>query len=495
MEQVKFTDISKQKTKKTLSLRKGRVALISSFIIFLVLDLFLVIEYKARGVNAVGYKLMEKVNDAFESGSNIVTSLWEPDIKHDGNITSALIVGIDSRNVEFTGTEFINTQPEGQAGTRNTDTIIQLIYNHDDGTVSMISVPRDMGVDVEKDCLDFHGSLHWVYDKSQSANCPGGGVQTLIETVEGITGIDIHYYTFVSLEAFVDIIDAVGDTNENGEHGIWIDNPKNVYELYPINDYGWESVYFPQGRQFLTSEEALKYARSRKASSDFDRAERQQIVIQAVKDKIMSSDTLSNPKKIYSLIKSFKNNVLFSEPNLDEIRAALNIARDLNTSEIVHVVLDPELGGHEVYINKQPHDRLTAQYYMVPTHWKDCPGNEFCRVQEFIQKILNYPQVYEEQARIFVYARSYNSIYEPNFDNDTYNQIKDNGLPITLNESKYIANIDSNEDIILYDFSDSEKTNTLKALSDKLGVSVTQGSEAPNIQINDEDIAIVINGK
>lgn len=494
MEKVKFTEISGQNTKKTLKLRKGRITLIISFVVFLLLDIFLIAEYKARGVHAVGYQLMEKVSNVFESGSNLVTSLWEPDLKHDDNYTSALIVGIDTRNIEFDGTEFVNTKPEGQAGTRNTDTIMQIIYDHTNGNVSMISIPRDMGVDVNKDCLEFHGSIHWVYDKGQSANCPGGGFQTLIETVEGITGIKIQYYALVSFESFIDVINAVGDINEDGERGIWIENPETVYELYPINDYGWESVYFPEGHQFLTAELALKFARSRQTSSDFARARRQQLVIESVKDRVMSSNTLMNPKKLYSLIKAFKKNALFSEPNLEEIRAALNIARDLDTSEIVNIVLDPELGGHEVYINKQPHNRLTAQYYMVPTHWKECPGNEFCRVQEFIRKIMSYPQVYEEQAKIYVYAQSYDTSYKPDFDNYTYRKIKDNGLPLTLNESQYIAKIGQDKDIIIYDFSDGSKINTLNALSKELGADITSGSEASNIRINQEDIAIVVRG-
>jgi len=495
MEEVRFSSLSEQKTKKVKKLRKGRVALIISFIIFLVLDIFLVIEYKARGVDAVGYQLMEKVNDAFESGSNIISSIWEPELEQDNNFTSVLIVGIDSRHVEFDGTEFINTQPENQAGTRNTDTIMQVIYDHSSGKLYMVSIPRDMGVDVEKDCLEFHGSIHWVYDKSQAANCPGGGVQTLIETSEGVTGVKVQYYAFITLDAFVEIINAVGDLNEEGERGIWIDIAEEVHELYPIDPSGWERVYFPEGYQFLTSEEALKFARSRRASSDFVRAKRQQKVIEAVKNRIMSSDTLTNPKKLYSLLKAFKENILFSEPTVDEIRAGINLARDLDTSEITNIVLDPELGGHEVYINKQPHDRLTAQYYMVPTHWRECPGDEFCRVQDFIQKIIKYPDVYEEEAVIYAYATSYDSSWKADFSDSNYQSFKNNGLPLTLNESKYIAKINVNSNIVIYDFSQGAKSSTLEELKNHLNAEVKDGSEAPSIRLNNEDIAIIVNSQ
>lgn len=495
MERTKFSEITEERTKKTVKLRKGRTALFVSFILFLVLDIFLVTEYKSRGVNAVGYKVMEKVGMILESGRDLVTSIWEPELEHDGNFTSALIVGVDTRDVEFTGEEFISTDPKGQAGTRNTDTIMQVVYDHSNGNVFMISIPRDMGVDVEEECLEFHGSIHWVYDKGQSANCPGGGIQTLINKVEGVTGIKVQYYGFISLEVFTDIINAIGDINEEGERGIWIDIPEAVYELYPYGDHGWESIYFPAGYQFLTSEEALKFARSRKASSDYDRARRQQMVIEAVKDRIMSSDTLLNPKKILSLLNIFKEKSLFSDLSLDEIRAGLNLARDLDKSEIINIVIDPELGGHEVYINKQPHDRLTAQYYMVPTQWKECPGNEFCRVQDFLQKIMKYPRVYEEDAKVFVYAQGYDSSWKPNFDNSTYQSFRDNALPIAITESQYIANVNVDQDIIVYDFTDGEKVNTLNAILLELGVEATPGNEGERYRINKEDIAILVRGE
>jgi len=494
-DKILYSQLTNSNVYETKKLRKGRVTLLITFIAFLVLDTFLIIEYKARGVNAIGYKFLEKVNNVLESSTSLVTSIWEPELNHTDNFTSVLLVGIDSRNVEFNGKEFINTKPEGQAGTRNTDTIIQVVYDHSNGKVFMISVPRDMGVDVRKDCLDFHGSIHWIYDKGQAANCPGGGVQTLTETVEGITGIKIHYYAFISLQAFIDVINAVGDVNEYGERGIWIDIEKPFYDLYPINDRGWEQVYIPAGHQFLNAEMTLKYVRCRQTSSDFGRAERQQTVIKILKERIISSETLTNPKKMYSLLSAFKKNMLFTEPNLEEIRAGISLAKDLDTSEITNIVLDPEFGGHEVYLNKQPHDRLTAQYYMVPTHWKECPQDEFCRVQEYIQKIIKYPEVFEENALIYVYATSYDSQGKPDLTNQKYKMLKENGLPINFNESKYITKISTENEITIYDFTDSLKTNTLDELSKQLGATIKPGEEGKSIRLNNEDIAIVVNSK
>lgn len=497
MYQVKFTDVAQREVKgnkRTVRLRKGRLVLVITFLLFLALDLILITEYKTRGANAVSYQFMERVADAFDSGTNLVTSIWEPQLKQEDNLTSVLIIGVDTRNAEFDGEEFVNTVDPGTRNSDiNTDVIIQLIYNHDTGEIFMISIPRDMGVDVREECLEFHGSLHWVFDKGQSANCPGGGIQTLSKTVENITGVPVHYYGMVSFDIFIDVIDTVGETNDQGEKGIWIDIPEPVYELYPIEGAGWESVYFPAGHQFLTSTDALKFARSRKASSDFARARRQQMVISAVKDRVISSDTLMNPKKIYEIYKIFKEKALISDVTLDEIRAGLNIVRDLDETEIIHLVLDPEFGGHEVFLNKQPHNRPGGPYYMVPTHWQECPENEFCRVQEFIKEIMEDPGVYGEEARIFVYARTKDYSGNPNFSNQTYQDFINAGVPLELTESKYLANISDDSSIVIYDFTNGSKPDTVELLERELGVTAIPGDQAPsNVRINNDEIAIVV---
>jgi LCP family protein required for cell wall assembly len=488
-------DDKQEKIKKTVKIRKGRFLLLCVFIIFIFLDSFLFFQYKSKGSKSLGTQLLEKVDMVIDSGSHVVKAIWEPELTKDNELTSALIVGIDSRNVEFNGTEFVNTKPSGQAGTRNTDTIMQIVYDHRNENVYMISIPRDMGVDVRKECLTFHGSIHWVYDKGQAAGCPGGGVQTLIDTVEGITGIKVQYYAFVTFEAFSEIINTVGDINEEGDRGIWIDIPKPVYELYPLGDTGWESVYFPKGYQFLTAERALKFARSREASSDFSRVRRQQMVIQAVKDKVVSTDTLLNPKTVYSLLNTFKKSVLFSEVSVDEIRAGLIALQSVKDTNFIHIVLDPELGGHEIYINKQPHDRPGGPYYMTPKQWKLCPGDEFCKVKEYLRKIILYPQIYSENTSIYVYARSYTSDWKLNYNNQTYQNFKSvYDLPVSLNESKNAAKGAPEGNIVIYDFSNGSKGETIKYLSERLGVEVRTGADVPKIRQNGEDIAIVVQG-
>lgn len=313
-----------------------------------------------------------------------------------GNFTSALILGIDARNFEIKNGELINTQPEGQAGTRNVDTIMQVVFDHRDNKLFLISIPRDMGVDVREDCFKFAGSINQVYDKAQRKSCPGGGIGVIERIVTSVTGIQVNYHAVFTLDAFIDVIKTVGIKDSKGNIGIVVENPRGFSDIYPASDQSdWESVYFPKGQLFLTPYRALQYARTRQYTSDFDRAGRQQLIVESVVKNILDSNTLLDPAKISSLINTYKSKTMISEPkSLSELLKLLDIARSADLKNITKLVLGPEFGGHEKYLNKQPHDRPGGPYYMVPTAWRECPGNEFCKVQEYIGQIMVNPDLY-----------------------------------------------------------------------------------------------------
>lgn len=63
------------------------------------------------------------------------------------------------------------------------------------------------------------------------------------------------------------------------------------------------------GENILDGNQALCYARSRKTSSDFERAKRQHIVIEAIKKQAMSTGTLTSFDKVTGIMESLSNNV------------------------------------------------------------------------------------------------------------------------------------------------------------------------------------------
>lgn len=418
---------------------------------------------------------------------------WHTNLAHDENrYTAALLVGIDARYSTIQNGEYVNLKPYGAAGLRNADAIMQVVYDHTTGYVFMISIPRDMGIDINKDCLKFSGSIFWVYDKGQKSGCPGGGIQVMKDAVESITGIKSQYHAFFNMDFFKEAYDLIAETNSNGEKGIWVDNPTAFSEKYPYNDYGWESVYFPAGRQFMTAERALRFIRSRQYSYDWGRAARQQILLTAIKDRVLAADNLFNPVKILGLINLIREKLLFTMPSFTEIVEIYDLSQKLDNSKIIHLVLGPDFGGKEAYIDRQPHGRR-GPYYMTAKGWKECPpGNEFCKVQEFILNIIDEPKIFSENATIYAYSTVNAGDGSASFSNSLFQAMSKKKYPWHLSESKIVVNKPEGSKVSIIDYSEGSKPYTLSLLSKELGVKPLQGSQYTSYRQNKEDIAIIV---
>jgi LCP family protein required for cell wall assembly len=164
-------------------------------------------------------------------------------------------------------------------GPSRTDTM--LLYTLDPVTHSagMLSIPRDLWVNIP----GFeYGKINTAYYLGEAYDVAGGGPGLAIETVEELLGIPINYYGEVDFDAFVRLVDEIGGIEVNVPEEISVDplGPHNTVTLQP-------------GSQMLDGQTALAYARNRDTiGGDFDRAERTQQVIMAVKDRVFSLDML-----------------------------------------------------------------------------------------------------------------------------------------------------------------------------------------------------------
>ena len=114
---------------------------------------------------------------------------------------------------------------------------------------------------------------------------PGYGPELLKQTVQYNLGIRVHDYLAIDFNTFITIIDAIG--------GVQIDVPYAISDTsYPDMNYGYDPFYIQAGLQQLDGKTALKYARTRHGDSDFNRAERQQAVLYAVRDRVLSLDMM-----------------------------------------------------------------------------------------------------------------------------------------------------------------------------------------------------------
>jgi polyisoprenyl-teichoic acid--peptidoglycan teichoic acid transferase len=210
--------------------------------------------------------------------------LWtiEREIKRD-DITKEVPVDKDAFIVLISGID-INGPISLRA---RSDLNILMVVNPSKGTISLISIPRDMYVPLScknnaPDKLTHSG----IY-----------GINCTVQTIENFLDIDINYYVRMNFTSFMKIIDVIGDID--------------VYSPFSFTTTGGLHT-FKKGINTMSSEQALAFARERKAfeGGDVQRGLNQQEVIKAVIKKLIRPNTLTKIDKIVnSVAKSLDTNL------------------------------------------------------------------------------------------------------------------------------------------------------------------------------------------
>ena len=219
------------------------------------------------------------------------------------------------------------------------DTMILLTFDPLTKSAGILSIPRDMWVPIPG--FD-HGKINTAYFLGEAYNLPGGGPGLAIKTVEQFLGVPINYYAIINFDTFVKFIDEIG--------GVKIDIPNKI-TIDLLGDGSATKKTLKPGVQVLPGEWALAYARNRHTENgDFDRAERQQQVIMAIKDRILTFNMLpgliAKAPRLYRELKSG----IDTNMTLDEaIKLALLIP-DLSDEEIQKAVI----GKDQVIFGRSP---------------------------------------------------------------------------------------------------------------------------------------------
>ena len=176
-----------------------------------------------------------------------------------------------------------------------TDTMMLFSLDPQSRTAGILSIPRDLWVEIPG--FDYH-KINTAYRLGEVYNVDGRGPGLAMKTVEELLGMEIDYYAQVDFLAFENFIDELG--------GVTVNVPKKIV-VDPLGKHNTETL--KAGEQLLPGYLALAYARSRNTSgSDFDRAGRQQQVIMAIRDRILSAellpDLIKNSPAIYESLSS-----------------------------------------------------------------------------------------------------------------------------------------------------------------------------------------------
>ena len=188
---------------------------------------------------------------------------------------------------------------KGHEGSNLTDTIILASYKPSTHEVGMMSIPRDLLVPIPG-----YGwrKVNNLYSLAEY-NDPGTGGDYTKQILSQIFDVQIPYYLRIDFKGFVELVDLVGGIDVNVAKTLTdYQYPIPGHEEYPEEDGRYEHLYIEAGPQHFDGETALKYVRSRHGlngeGSDFARAARQQLAIEALMNKIFSLNTLLRPSKI-----------------------------------------------------------------------------------------------------------------------------------------------------------------------------------------------------
>jgi LCP family protein required for cell wall assembly len=255
---------------------------------------------------------------------------------------------------------------KGQAGGEYlTDSIMILSIKPQSNQAAMISIPRDLYVPIpgSKD----YTKINSIYSIGLQDDSDQGGLELSKKSLEYVTGLEIHYAISIDFEAFQEIVDALD--------GIDITLEKSFSEPTQFEGENNSNFTLPAGENHLDGETALFYTRARYASSDFDRARRQQQVMLAIKDKALSTGTISNPSKVNKLIEALENNIK-TDMNMNEIQGFIKLSQSFNADNIIHKVFDTSKEG-------LLYSEENNGYFLKPV------GNDFSQIHKVCQNIFS----------------------------------------------------------------------------------------------------------
>jgi len=226
----------------------------------------------------------------------------------------------------------------GHDGPYLTDTIILVSIKPSTQQVAMISIPRDLGVDIPGYGPNkINHANH--YGEIENANY-GAAVAT--QVIQDTFDVPIPYYARIDFNAFQELVDLVG--------GVTIDVERSFVDVeYPAPNDQYQTVTFTKGIQTMDGATALKYARSRHGNNgeagDFARSVRQQKVILALKEKLLSFETLANPVRLGKIIKTLDSH-LTTNMEFDVMLSFLELAKTFETNNIIRLTLDDSADGY-----------------------------------------------------------------------------------------------------------------------------------------------------
>ncbi|MBE9225101.1 LCP family protein [Phormidium sp. LEGE 05292] len=253
-------------------------------------------------------------------------------------------------NILVMGVDRVPDAPKDSPAGLNgrSDTLLLLRLDPSDNSVKMLSIPRDTHVD----------NPFLSINKINQANVDGGAALAADVVSSTLDGVKIDRYVRVTTEAFRKLVDLVG--------GVEVFVPKKMH--YKDETQHLE-INLEPGLQTLNGEQAEQFARFRQdENGDIGRVQRQQLLLQAVRQRLTNPNILPRLPEMMSVMKNYVDTNI----NWEEMLALANFGLNLQKTDIKMVMLPGrfshtgEFDGRSYWVvDEEKRDRLMQQYFGV----------------------------------------------------------------------------------------------------------------------------------
>jgi LCP family protein required for cell wall assembly len=318
--------------KKNLALLKGiPLGMVIAWVVAIALAIggFIAVRNFVVGltmVNLPGVALVNSQDGAPAPGADAPEPVIEaeaPEVTYPswdgGSRVNILFLGVDARDLD--------------TDAPRSDTMILFTIDPVTKTAGMLSVPRDLWVDIPGGFG--YGKINTAHALGEQYQLPGGGPALAVKTVERFLGVPIQYYGLIDFKAFEEAIDAMG--------GLYM----CVDQKFRIDPMGPKPKEpFEKGCSVRHGYQVLAYARDRKSTEggDVDRSIRQQQVIMAIRDQVLDPANFGEMMRLAPDIYNEASVGLKTNLSFEDMLKLAALASQIDVSQIKQGVINYDMG-------------------------------------------------------------------------------------------------------------------------------------------------------
>lgn len=332
-------------------------------------------------------------------------------LKEDEGMTNVLLLG--QGNEDHDGIDLTDTIMVASIGMGETSRLAPRpplgTHSRKTPSVALLSLPRDLYFLHADSLVIEKGKLNALWRDERIALQRQGlerreaslkALQGVAHEVGVALGIPMHYALKVDFTAFEQIVDALG--------GVELTVPETINDTeYPGPNYTYETFHMEAGLQHLDGKTALKYARTRHTSSDFDRSSRQQQILQALNERAKSSGALKKPGKLLEL-STILHEHIETDLSTREMVTLAGLGRELSREHFVSMQLSDSNGLYDAplapggLLYAPPRDLFGGAAVFLPVSIPEFPVT-FKQVQTLGSLLFRHRDLYREKPKVAVF--------------------------------------------------------------------------------------------